>query len=162
MLVNIGGNNGAGIIGLDTSNGKLRWQATDETASYASPILSTIRGQSHALFFTRKGLVSLNPASGKIHFSHPWRPSMNASVNACTPIAVGNLICDSTSYGKGAAVLAVEETETKTLWTGDKSMSCHYSSCVTLDGYLYGFHGRQEAGADLRCIALKTGRDLWR
>ena len=162
LLVNIGGNNEAGIIGLDTSSGKLRWQSTDEAASYASPILSTIRGQSHALFFTRKGLVSLNPASGKIHFSHPWRPSMNASVNACTPIAVGNLIFVSTSYGKGAAVLAVEETETKTLWTGDKSMSCHYSSCVTLDGYLYGFHGRQEAGADLRCIELKTGRVLWR
>lgn len=162
LLVNIGGNNEAGIIGLDTSSGKLRWQATDEAASYASPILSTIRGQSHALFFTRNGLVSLNPASGKIHFSHPWRPSMNASVNACTPIAVGNLIFVSTSYGKGAVVLAVEETKTKTLWTGDKSMSCHYSSCVTLDGYLYGFHGRQEAGADLRCIELKTGRVLWR
>ena len=40
-------------------------------------------------------------------------------------------------------------------------MSCHYSSCVTLNGYLYGFHGRQEAGADLRCIELKTGRVLW-
>ena len=161
LLVNIGGNNGAGIIGLDTSSGKLHWQATDETASYASPILSTIRAQSHALFFTRKGLVSLNPASGKIHFSHPWQPSINASVNACTPIAVGNLIFVSTSYGKGAAVLAIEETKTKILWTGDKSMSCHYSSCVTLDGYLYGFHGRQEAGADLRCIELKTGRVLW-
>ena len=40
-------------------------------------------------------------------------------------------------------------------------MSCHYSSCVTLDGYLYGFHGRQEAGASLRCVELKTGRVLW-
>ena len=161
LLLNIGGIDGAGIIGLDTSSGKLRWQATDEAASYASPVLSTIMGKSNALFFTRKGLVSLNPVTGKVHFSHPWRPSMNASVNACTPIAVGNLIFVSTSYGKGATVLTVKENAIETLWSGDKSMSCHYSSCVTLNGYLYGFHGRQEAGADLRCIELKTGRVLW-
>ena len=161
LLLNIGGNNGAGIIGLDTSNGKLRWQSTDETASYASPILSPITEVSHALFFTREGLVSLDPSNGKIHFSRRWRPAMNASVNACTPVAVGNLIFVSTSYGKGATVLTIEGTKTKTLWSGDNSMSCHYSSCVTLDGYLYGFHGRQEAGADLRCIELKTGRVLW-
>jgi len=161
LLLNIGGNNGAGIIGLDATNGKLRWQATDEAASYASPILTYINNQTHALFFTRKGLVSLNPSNGKIHFSQHWRPSMNASVNACTPIAAGNLVFISTSYGKGATVLSIDETKTKTLWSGDNSMSCHYSSCVTLDGYLYGFHGRQEAGASLRCVELKTGRVLW-
>ena len=161
LLLNIGGNNGAGIIGLDANNGKLRWQATDESASYASPVLTYINNQTYALFFTRKGLVSLNPTNGKIHFSQHWRPSMNASVNACTPIAVGNLVFISTSYGKGATVLSIDETKTKTLWSGDNSMSCHYSSCVTLDGYLYGFHGRQEAGASLRCVELKTGRVLW-
>ena len=161
LLLNIGGNNGAGIIGLDANNGNLRWQATDEAASYASPILTYINNQTHALFFTRKGLVSLNPSNGKIHFSQHWRPSMNASVNACTPIAAGNLVFVSTSYGKGATVLAIDETKTKTLWSGDNSMSCHYSSCVTLDGYLYGFHGRQEAGASLRCVELRTGRVLW-
>jgi len=161
LLLNIGGNNGAGIIGLDANNGNLRWQATDETASYASPVLTYINNQTYALFFTRKGLVSLNPTNGKIHFSQHWRPSMNASVNACTPIAVGNLVFISTSYGKGATVLSIDGTKTKTLWSGDNSMSCHYSSCVTLDGYLYGFHGRQEAGASLRCVELKTGRVLW-
>ena len=161
LLLNIGGNNGAGIIGLDANNGKLQWQATDEAASYASPVLTYINNQTYALFFTRKGLVSLNPTTGKIHFSQHWRPSMNASVNACTPIAVGNLVFISTSYGKGATVLSIDETKTKTLWSGDNSMSCHYSSCVTLDGYLYGFHGRQEAGASLRCVELKTGRVLW-
>ncbi len=161
LLLNIGGSNGAGIIGLDASNGNLRWQATDESASYASPVLTYINNQTYALFFTRKGLVSLNPTNGKIHFSQHWRPSMNASVNACTPIAVGNLVFISTSYGKGATVLSIDETKTKTLWSGDNSMSCHYSSCVTLDGYLYGFHGRQEAGASLRCVELKTGRVLW-
>ena len=40
-------------------------------------------------------------------------------------------------------------------------MSCHYSSCVVKNGLLFGFHGRQEAGADLRCVDFKTGRVHW-
>ena len=160
VLINIGGRS-AGIIALDTQTGKIRWKATEEKSSYASPILTKINDQPHAIFFTREGLVSAEPSSGKVNFSHNWRPAMNASVNACTPVAVGNLIFVSTSYGKGAIVLEVDGKKTKTVWSGDQSLSCHYSSVVHHDGYLYGFHGRQERGCDLRCVELKTGKVKW-
>src|ERR1051325_7860374 len=29
------------------------------------------------------------------------------------------------------------------------------------DGFLYGFHGRQEEGQSLRCIEFKTGKVRW-
>ncbi len=29
------------------------------------------------------------------------------------------------------------------------------------DGYLYGFHGRQEFGASLRAVELRTGKVRW-
>ena len=160
VLINIGGRS-AGIIALDTQTGKIRWKATEEKSSYASPILTKINDQLHAIFFTREGLVSAEPSSGKVNFSHNWRPAMNASVNACTPVAVGNLIFVSTSYGKGAIVLEVDGKKTKTVWSGDQSLSCHYSSVVHHDGYLYGFHGRQERGCDLRCVELETGKVKW-
>jgi outer membrane protein assembly factor BamB len=32
---------------------------------------------------------------------------------------------------------------------------------VLKDGYLYGFHGRQEYGQALRCIEFKTGKVQW-
>ena len=108
----------------------------------------------------RNGRV-LDPATGKVHFSHHWRPAMHASVNACTPVVSGNRVFASTSYGKGATMLAVNDGKLETVWANDTSLSCHYSSCVVKDGYLYGFHGRQEAGADLRCVEFKTGRVLW-
>lgn len=160
VLINIGGRS-AGIIALDTQSGKTRWKATKEKSSYASPILTKINNRSHAIFFTREGIVSTDPSSGKIHFSHHWRPSMNASVNACTPVAVGNLIFASTSYGKGAVVLAVNNKKLETLWSGDDSLSCHYSSVVYYNDHLYGFHGRQERGCELRCVELKTGKVKW-
>lgn len=40
-------------------------------------------------------------------------------------------------------------------------MSNHYSTCVARDGFLYGFDGRQEHGAQLRCVEWKTGKVRW-
>jgi outer membrane protein assembly factor BamB len=160
ILINIGGPK-AGIIALDAASGKLRWKATKEEASYASPILATINQKPQALFFNRAGLASINPADGAVNFTHPWRPAIRASVNACTPVAAGNLIFISTSYGKGATVLAVNDKKIETVWSSDTSLSCHYSSVVHHKGYLYGFHGRQERGCELRCVELKTGKVQW-
>ncbi len=160
ILINIGGPK-AGIIALDAASGKLRWKSTMEEASYASPILATINQNPQALFFNRAGLASINPADGAVNFTHPWRPAIRASVNACTPVAAGNLIFISTSYGKGATVLAVDGKKIETVWSSDNSLSCHYSSVVHHDGFLYGFHGRQERGCELRCVEMKTGKVQW-
>jgi hypothetical protein len=40
-------------------------------------------------------------------------------------------------------------------------MSNHYNTCVHHKGFLYGFDGRQEEGARLRCIELKSGKVRW-
>ena len=40
-------------------------------------------------------------------------------------------------------------------------MSNHYNTCVAYKGYLYGCDGRQEQGARLRCVDLKTGQVAW-
>jgi len=47
------------------------------------------------------------------------------------------------------------------VWSGDESMSNHYSTSVYKDGYLYGFEGRQEFGQSLRCVELATGKVMW-
>jgi hypothetical protein len=49
----------------------------------------------------------------------------------------------------------------KEVWSGDDSMSCHYATPVLKDGHLYGYHGRQETGAVLRCVEWKTGKMKW-
>jgi outer membrane protein assembly factor BamB len=47
------------------------------------------------------------------------------------------------------------------LWSNDRSLSCHFGTPVVHDGCLYGFHGRQETGTEMRCVDLKTGRVHW-
>jgi hypothetical protein len=46
-------------------------------------------------------------------------------------------------------------------WGSDDALSNHYATSVHRDGFLYGYHGRQEQGQSLRCVELNTGRVAW-
>ena len=160
VMVNVGGKTG-GIVAFDAASGKTLWTATSDEASYSAPIVADIGGQHTAVFFTRTGLVALDPANGAVRYQFRWRARMAASVNAATPIIVKDQIFLSASYGTGAVLLQVANNAVKPVWSGDESLSNHYSTSVYKDGYLYGFEGRQEFGQSLRCIELGTGKVMW-
>lgn len=160
VIVHVGGP-GAGIVAFDAKTGAVAWKATNDEASYSSPTVATIGGARHALFLTRAGLVDLDPSSGQVRFQMPWRSRLTASVNAATPLVEGNQVFVSASYGAGAALVEINGSEYRKIWSGDEVMSNHYSTCVYRDGYLYGFHGRQEYVQTLRAIEWRTGKVMW-
>ncbi|MBL8213748.1 MAG: PQQ-like beta-propeller repeat protein [Bryobacterales bacterium] len=160
LLANIGGAAG-GIVAFDKATGKTAWTATEDEASYSSPAVLTLGGLKRALFLTRAGLVDLDPTTGKVRYQFPWRSRSNASVNAATPIAEGNVLFLSSSYGTGAIAFEVQGGNYKKLWSDDDTLSNHYSTSVISNGYLYGFHGRQEMGQQLRAVQLRTGKVAW-
>jgi outer membrane protein assembly factor BamB len=160
VLANIGGRAG-GIVAFDAKTGSVAWTATDHEASYSSGVGATIGGRRHALFLTRQGLVGLDPASGRVLFEQAWRARMAASVNAATPLAIGDLVFISAEYGPGAGVLRVDGGRLVPLWTSNDVLTNHYATSVHHDGYLYGFHGRQELGPSLRAVELRTGMVAW-
>ncbi len=161
ILVNVGGKD-AGIVAFALEDGKELWRATRDPASYSSPILATIDGSPRAVFFTRDGIVLLDPGTGAIAFQKRWRARIDASVNAATPLLLkGNLAFFSTSYDTGAILLKLKKDGADIVWTDDEAMSNHYSTCVVHDGLLYGCDGRQEAGARLRCVDPKGPKVLW-
>lgn len=161
LLMNIGGEAGAGIVALDKLTGKTLWKALTHESGYSSPIAATIGGARHALFFTREGLVDADPATGRIRFEQRWRARMAASINAAVPVVVGDEVFISASYGTGSVLWKIQGDKATQVWAGDESISSHYSTPVYKDGYLYGFHGRQEQGQELRCIEWKTGKVKW-
>src|SRR5207247_3550584 len=107
------------------------------------------------------GLVDVDPASGKVRYELPWHARMKASVNAATPIVVDDLVFVSASYGTGAILLQLAAGGLKKIWSSDDALTNHYSTSVYKDGFLYGFHGRQEEGQSLRCIEFRTGQVRW-
>ncbi len=159
--------NGSGLVAFDKISGKVRYQATEELASYASPVLATIGERRWCFLFARGGLVGLDPATGKVDFHYPWRSRLLESVNASNPVVVGNRVFISECYGPGSALLEVRPGRYRELWTDaerrrNKRMQCHWNTPIAVGGYLYGCSGRHTANAELRCIELGSGQVLWR
>ena len=160
VIANVGGRRG-GIVAFDAATGDELWIATTDEASYSSPVGATFGGRRHALVFTRTGLVGLDSASGEVLFQKRWRSRLGASVNAATPLVVGDLVFISSSYGTGAALLRVDGRRLVEEWTGDDSMTNHYATAVVHEDVLYGYHGRQEYSPSLRAVDLGTGTVRW-
>src|ERR1051326_3186129 len=165
VLLIVGGGDGAGIVAFDKTNGKVLWKATNDEASYSSPVAATIRGRRCGFFFTRSGLAAVDPTSGKILFQFPFRPPIRNSVSAATPLVVGDLVFLSASYDTGAVLLRVNEVGPEKIWAAAESLSSHYATGIHYNGFIYGIHGRADAGferpASLRCVELQTGKVRW-
>ena len=161
VLLNIGGADGAGIVAFDAATGKLLWKATEDEASYSSPVAATLNDRRYAFFFNRRALVALDPSNGKVFFDFPWRPKIHASVSAAAPLVIGDQVFLSASYQTGAILLHVENNRVEKVWSADDALSNHYATSVYHDGFLYGYDGRQESGPNLRCVELKTGKIRW-
>ena len=166
VLLNIGGTkSAAGVGAFDLKKGKLLWKATSDEAGYSSPTVATIGQQDYAFFYTRTGLVAVDPADGKVLFTHRWRSEQHASVNAATPIVIGNRIALTSSYQTGGTVLAVSGKQFETLWSGD-ALSSQYVTPVYrgsgTGGQLFGFTGRHDFDdTKLTCVNFKTGKARW-
>jgi len=160
VIANVGGDK-AGIVAFEAKTGKVLWSATDDDASYSSGVAATIGGHRLGVFLTRDSLVGLDPASGMVQFQRRWRARIAASVNAASPIIVGDEIFVSAQYGPGAGVLRVNGSQLTDVWTSDDVLSNHYATSVFYNGYLYGFHGRQEFGPSFRAVEFQTGTVKW-
>lgn len=106
--------NGTGVVAFDKLTGKVRWKATDELASYSSPVVAPLTAEAGerpwCFVLARGGLVALDPRSGAVDFQFPWRATKLESVNASSPVVVGNEVFISEAYGPGSALLRVGES----------------------------------------------------
>lgn len=158
--------NGSGIVAFDKLTGQVRYKITDELASYASLQLATIGERRWAFAFCRSGLVGFEPSTGKVDFQYPWRARILESVNASTPVVIGDEVFISETYGIGSSLLRVTPGKHEVVWSDnpnrrEKSFKAHWNTPVFVEGYLYGCSGRNPPDAELRCIEWKTGEVKW-
>ena len=161
VMINVGGRDGAGIVAFAADSGEVAWTATEDPAGYSAPVLADFGDGARALFFTRMGLVDLDPADGTVHSTLRWRSRSRASVNAASPVIVGDRVFLSASYGTGAILLQHTDDGYREVWANDDTLSNHYATSIHHQGILYGYHGRQEYGPALRAIDAATGALRW-
>lgn len=161
LIINAGGAE-AGILAIDCKTGRTIWSATDDEASYASPVATAVNGRAVAYVFARSGLHCLDIDQGESLGFFRWRARINASVNAATPILIGNKAFITSSYNTGAALVELGDERLKPVWQGQDILSSQYNTPVYFDGCLIGIDGRADIGiADLVCIEAQTGKRRW-
>jgi outer membrane protein assembly factor BamB len=170
LIINVGAPGGPTVAAFDKNNGRMRWGAGKEWGpSYASPVPADVRGLRRVFVFAggesdppAGGLLSIDPANGKVDFAFPWRSRSYESVNAASPLVVGNQVLISASYRTGAALLnLLSGSGHSVAWTSPE-FDLHWNTPIHRDGYLYGFAGRNEPDASLMAVELKTGKTVWR
>jgi outer membrane protein assembly factor BamB len=101
-----------------------------------------------------------------VNFQFPWRATKLESVNASSPVVVGNEVFISEAYGPGSALLRIKPGGYEVVWKDDlrsreKAMELHWNTAVFHEGRLYGSSGQHGGAAELRCIEWATGKVKW-
>ena len=114
------------------------------------------------------GLLGFDPQTGAVAFHQKYRAKTEESVNAVNPVVVGDKLLLSECYGPGAALFDLSGGKPKAVWADadkdrlEQSLRCHWNTPIHHAGFVYGYSGRHDNEADLRCVDLATGDVKWR
>ncbi len=156
IFVEVGGKADHAFMAFHKKNGREIWKSQTDTLAYSSPMILDIYNQKQAVFFSRRGLVSLKPDNGDKLWQYVW----DKSANIAMPVFIApNKIFISSSYERGSAFVKInfkdKEFSSETLWKSGV-MKNHINSSVLAGEHLYGFDD-----AVLRCVAAETGELKW-
>jgi outer membrane protein assembly factor BamB len=161
VVVMVGGK-GSGVVAFDAKTGKPAWQATDDPASYSSPV----HAHKQLIFLTGAHLLGLSE-TGKELWSVPFEGRVGPIIeSSATPVAAGDLVIGST-VSSGSVALRLSEKGGKftpeKAWE-NKALACYFSTPVVVGEHLYMINGAaklRNATITLRCVELKTGKVAW-
>lgn len=170
LIINIGSPGGPTVAAFDKMTGKMLWGTGKQWGpSYASPVPATVHEKRRVFAFVGGesrppvgGLLSIDALTGKVDFSFSWRSRSFESVNASSPIVIGNQVFVSASYRTGGVLLNLLPNGTHSVAWTTKEFNLHWNTPIHRDGYLYGFHGRNKTDAQLVCLRLQDGKVIWR
>lgn len=170
VIVNVGAPGGPCVVAFAADTGKQLWGAGDTWGpSYASPIPAVLQGKRRVLVFAggesrpaTGGLLCLDPENGRIDFTFPWRGTRFESVNAASPVVMGNQIFLGECYGSGGVLLEVQADGTARVGWKNPTFGMHFMTALVLGDHLYGVDGHGPRDAELVCVERATGREVWR
>ena len=170
LIVHVGAPEGPCVLGIDKRTGENRWTTTsDWRAGYATPVVGKVHGEDKCFVFAggksrppSGGLIALDPSTGAVDFTFPWRSDSYESVNAASPVLLGDRVFVTATYDTGGALLDLKEGGGfEVAWTS-KVLGAHWNTPIHEDGVLYGFDGRNEPDASLVCQDVATVEERWR
>ena len=158
VVVSFAGGKDKGLVAYDALTGEPQWQAGKASHTYSSPQLFTSGGIEQVLMVSDRGLESLELATGKLVWEHPWE--IQGMFRVSQPHVIGDRILLCTGMSNGSRLLTVAQKGGKwnvsELWF-TKEYSPYFNDGVSHEGFLYGFDG-----PIFMCLDLATGKKQWK
>jgi len=152
------------IVALSKESGNVAWKSGTDKASYSSPMMTTFGEKPTLVFQTERGVVGLEPATGKELFRIPLKDLLNES--STTPVRVGDLIfAGSVTFGSLGSKIEIKEGQlTATQAWKNPSLTCYFATPVVANGMLYAVTGQlaRSPVATLQCVDPTTGKSKWK
>lgn len=152
-----GGSKGT-VAALNKMTGQPVWRSAEikDSAAYASLVPVEIGKVRQYIVFTDQSVAGIAAANGKM----AWRIDRKGETAVVpTPVYGDGMVFVTSGYGVGHNGFKVSGAGGKfsvaPAYSG-KEMRNHHGGVVLVDGHVYGF----DEGT-LKCIELKTGKELW-
>jgi len=164
LIVQIGGEPWACLVGLDKRTGAERWRALDDPPSYSAPIVIDQAGQRVLVCYTGERVVGVDPQSGKLHWAHPFPPARMV-IGVASPVRYEDYIF-VTDFFSGSLLLRLgrDDLTVSEVWqrrgeSEQKTDALHsiIATPVIAGGHIYGM----DSYGELRCLKLETGDRVW-
>lgn len=146
------------MVALDKTTGKEVYRVGNYLASYSAPIIAELEGHDRCVALVREGLLVFDAATGSNETFYPFRASIFESVNAASPVPLGNnRIFISEAYEIGSAVVELRDGKLAPIWQdrggrSSQAMRTHWTTPVRSGELLFASSGRNQPDTDLRCI----------
>lgn len=160
QLICVVGGEGSTAVAFDKHNGKELWRSiTARLAGYCPPTMIEAGGTKQLLIWDVDKLNSLNPETGKKHWSFDLAPQYDMSITA--PRHHGDYLFASGIGNIGACLkLTKDKPGAELLWKemARNGVPCANSTPFLENGMIYGVDCQQ---GPLRGVKLETGERLW-
>jgi outer membrane protein assembly factor BamB len=163
-LICLVGGAGTTVVAFDKETGKEIWRALSaDEPGYSSPVIFQAGGQRQLIVFHPEAANSLDPKTGELYWSVPFKS--NSGLSVATPRKLGDSLF-FTSFYNGSLLVRLDSAKPDgTLaWRTQKASekdTTHLNSILCTpfleDGYVYGVCSYGQ----LRCLRAETGERVW-
>jgi outer membrane protein assembly factor BamB len=175
VIVPLGGEGQKCVGAFDVKSGRELWIAKHEWgAGYSSLVPVSVRTgaglRNFVLLFTggetrppTGGLICMDVASGAVLGAISHRARIAESVNAASPVLVGERrVLVTEGYGAGSLLVEIRDDGSLVeVWRTTK-LGSQFGTPVYRGGMIFGFDGQNPRLAELVCLDAQTGMEHWR